>query len=152
MNSNLPKLATKLLGDAGEHFALSQLSFAGLPSTKMPENWKGYDLAVETGSGLERVSVKTRSETLKWKANRWFNFDDRLVCEWIVFVFKPHKGPVRAWVLPFSVALEHSNVPGLTNKTPWFRDLSWHKLNKAPLSAYENNWTLSLSPALSDDK
>ena len=50
-------LNTKVLGDAGEHYALSQFAFTGLPGTKMPDNWEGYDLAVETGAGLARVSV-----------------------------------------------------------------------------------------------
>ena len=34
------------LGDAAEHYALSQFAFAGMPGTRMPDNWKGYDLAV----------------------------------------------------------------------------------------------------------
>ena len=54
--------SSKLLGDAGEHYALIQFSFAGKYAAKMPDNWEGYDLAVETG-GLVRVSVKTRSES-----------------------------------------------------------------------------------------
>ena len=52
--------SSKLLGDAGEHYALSQFSFAGKYAAKMPDNWEAYDLAVQTG-GLVRVSVKTRS-------------------------------------------------------------------------------------------
>ncbi len=60
-------LTTKNLGDAAEHYALSQFAFAGMPGTKMPDNWKGYDLAVETGDGLQRVSVKLRSESVRRK-------------------------------------------------------------------------------------
>ena len=58
--------SSKLLGDAGEHYALSQFSFAEKYAAKMPDNWEAYDLAVETG-GLVRVSVKTRSESEGWK-------------------------------------------------------------------------------------
>jgi len=54
---------TKMLGDAGEHYAVGRFTFAGKPATKMPDGWYGYDLAVETGTGLVRVSVKTRSES-----------------------------------------------------------------------------------------
>ncbi len=39
-------LTTKILGDAAENHALSQVAFAGMPGTKMPDNWKGYDFAV----------------------------------------------------------------------------------------------------------
>jgi hypothetical protein len=137
----------KVLGDAGEHYALSQFSFAGKSAAKMPDNWEAYDLAVESGQGLLRVSVKTRSESEGWKASRWFNFDDRKECDWIVFIFKPMSGPLRSWVIPYGVAKTHSNNPGPGRRNPWFRDLSWAKLNKLPLAAYEDNWALKQSPS-----
>ena len=137
----------KLLGDAGEHYALSQFSFAGKFAAKMPDNWEGYDLAVEAGQGLLRVSVKTRSESEGWKASRWFNFDDRKECDWIVLIFKPTAGALRSWVIPYVVAKAHSNVPGPNRKDAWFRDLSWAKLNTLPLAAYENNWALTSDPS-----
>ena len=136
-------LTTKMLGDAGEHFALSQFSFAGLPSTKMPDNWEGYDLAVETGKGLVRVSVKTRSETKSWKKGNWFNFDDRKECDWIVFIFKQKDGDLRSWVIPYLVALQNANKPGKDRKDPWFRDIMWWKLVEEPLCLYENNWVMN---------
>lgn len=52
------KVSSKMLGDAGEHYAVSRITFAGMPATKMPDGWQAYDLAVETGAALVRVSVK----------------------------------------------------------------------------------------------
>jgi hypothetical protein len=138
--------SSKLLGDAGEHYALSQFSFAEKYAAKMPDNWEAYDLAVETG-GLVRVSVKTRSESEGWKTSRWFSFDDRKNCDWIVFIFKPKTGVVRSWVIPYGVAKAYANVPGPNRKDAWFRDISWSKLNKLPLSAFENNWSLNENPS-----
>ncbi len=138
------KRTTKMLGDAGEHYAVSQFTFAGRPATKMPDGWEGYDLAVESGQGLVRVSVKTRSESDGWKTSRWYNFDDRRDCDWIVFMFLTKEGKLRAWVMPYSVAKAYANVPGPGRKQAHMRDLSWVKLQKAPLAAYENNWSLSL--------
>lgn len=132
----------KMLGDAGEHYALSQFTFAGKPATKMPEGWSGYDLAVETGQGLARISVKTRSETESWKAGSWFIFDERLECDWLVFIFKTKAGPVRSWVMPFSTAREHGNRPTAKRKDPHNRDVSWAKLNREPLARFENNWEM----------
>ena len=144
--ATIPRSSTKLLGDAGEHYALSQFSFAGKYAAKMPDNWEAYDLAVETGSGLVRVSVKTRSESVGWKTSRWFNFDDRKQCDWMVLIFKSSSRSVRAWIMPYSVALSQANVPGPNRKDAWFRDLSWLKLNKLPLSVFENNWSLNPAP------
>ena len=140
------RASSKLLGDAGEHYALSQFSFAGCYAAKMPDNWEGYDLAVETGSGLTRVSVKTRSESDGWKSSRWFTFDDRKECEWLVLIFKPKEGVVRSWIIPMVVALARANVPGGARKDPWMREISWSKLAKPPLSLFENNWSLDEAP------
>lgn len=132
----------KLLGDAGEHYALSRFSFAGRYAAKMPDNWEGYDLAVETGEGLVRVSVKTRSETDGWPASRWFIFDDRRACDWLVLIFKPREGALRSWVMPFEVALAIANQPGAARKNPWERYIAWAKLQKVPLAAFEDNWEM----------
>lgn len=143
MPTQTSPVTTKMLGDAGEHYALSQFTFAGKPASKMPDGWAGYDLAVEAGSGLVRVSVKTRSETESWKAGSWFIFDERLDCDWLVFIFKTKSGLVRSWIVPFSVAREQGNHPTPTRKDPHNRDLSWSKLNRDPLLRYENNWEMN---------
>ena len=135
--------STKILGDAGEHYALSQFSFAGNYAVKMPDNWAAYDLAVETGNSLLRVSVKTRSETPGWPNSSWFIFDDRKECDWLVFIFKSKTDSLRSWVIPFNVALQNANNPGADRKNPWERDISWSKLNELPLSYFENNWVLN---------
>jgi hypothetical protein len=136
------KRTPKMLGDAGEHYALSQFTFAGRPATKMPDGWEAYDLAVESGSGLVRVSVKTRSETDRWKTASWFMFDKRRACDWLVFIFHQRDGSLRSWVIPFKIALREANVPGPDRKYPDTCDISWAKLNRSPLVAYEDNWKL----------
>ena len=137
------KSQTKLLGDAGEHYAVSQFSFAGRYAAKMPDNWQGYDLAVETGTGLVRVSVKTRSESEGWKTSKWFTWDDRKSTDWFVFIFKPNKGGLRSWVIPAEVVSRHSNKPGVGRKNPWSREISWRTLISPTLSVYENNWEMA---------
>lgn len=132
----------KLLGDAGEHYALSRFSFAERYAAKMPDNWQAYDLVVETGEGLARVSVKTRSESAGWPKSRWFSFDDRQDCDWYVFVFKGAESGLRAWVIPSDICIVNSNKVGPKRKQPWMRDVSWAKLNRGPLDQYEDNWEL----------
>ena len=135
-------ITPKMLGDAGEHYALSQFTFAGKPASKMPDGWSGYDLAVESGNGLARVSVKTRSETASWKAGSWFIYDERLECDWLVFIFKTKTGQVRSWIAPFRVAQEQGNKSTPIRKDPHNRDVSWAKLNREPLCHYESNWLM----------
>ena len=145
------KVSRKMLGDAGEHYALSQFTLSGYPASKMPDNWEAYDLAVESGEGLLRVSVKSRKETEKWSKGNWFVFDDRKLCDWIVFIFVLSDAKIRSWVIPFGIALENANQPGPTRKDPWNRDISWKKLNESPLKKFENNWTLETEPNDADN-
>jgi hypothetical protein len=144
------RISSKLLGDAGEHYALSQFSFAGNYAAKMPDNWEGYDLAVETGAGLVRVSVKTRSETVRFAAGAWFNWDDRKVCDWFVFIFKASHGQLRSWVIPTNLVEKYSSNPGPMNKNPWSRDLKWTKLTQPILAAYEDNWSMNTDIPVKD--
>lgn len=133
-----PTRTTKMLGDAGEHYAVSQFTFAGLPATKMPDLWQGYDLAVETGSGLVRVSVKTRSETDRWSNGKWFAFDERRECDWIVCVFQPRNAAVRAWIIPFKTAIENANNVHPDAKARHRREIPFGRLQKDPLRNYED--------------
>lgn len=139
----MTRITPKMVGDAGEHYALSQFTFAGRPATKMPDGWTGYDLAIVVGDRLDRVSVKTRTETASWKSASWFMFDERTECDWYVFIFKGKDGALRAWVMPSDVALANANVPTEGRKDRHIRDISWAKLIRNPLAAYENNWSLA---------
>jgi hypothetical protein len=140
----------KLLGDAGGYYALSQFSFAGNYAAKMPENWDGYDLAVENGAGLVRVSVKTKSESTAWGANRCFSWDDRKECDWFVFIFKSAIGHLRSWVIPADLVKEKSSRPGIRRIDPCFRELSWTKLTQPILAAYEENWAMHTDIPIKD--
>lgn len=144
------RISTKLLGDAGEHYALSQFSFAGNYAAKMPDNWEGYDLAVETGAGLVRVSVKTRSETAGFATSMWFTWDDRKDCDWFVFIFKAANGKIRSWVIPVNFVEQYSRKPAATTKSPWLRDLLWKKLTQPILAAYEDNWSMTTNIPVKD--
>jgi hypothetical protein len=65
--------------------------------------------------------------------------------------FQTEQRQRRGWIMPYSVALTHANVPGPNRKDAWFRDLSWWKLNKHPLSSFEDNWSLNSAPHEKDD-
>ena len=140
---------TKTIGDAGEHYVLAQLTFAGAFAAKMPDNWKAYDLVVEGRNGLERVSVKTRTETAAWTDSGWFRFDDRQDVQWLACVFRSAQGALRAWMIPFDVARKYARPPSATRKQAWQRELPFRKLTVKPFSMYEDNWSLERHEPLS---
>ena len=136
--------STKLLGDAGEHYALNQFSFAGKYAAKMPDNWQGYDLAVETGSELVRVSVLTRSESADMRYSPLFHWNHRRCCDWIVFLFQPKQGSFRSWIIPAMLAEECAMKSREWMNMPLDRELPLTRLGKPPLAEYEDNWSMEV--------
>jgi len=132
----------KILGDAGEHYALSMFGFAGFPCSKLPDNWKYYDLIVQKDNKIERISVKTRSETKSFSKSSWFIFESTGQYEWVVFIVKFESRELKAWVIPVSIALKHASIPENNSLKPTDRRLSWGKLEGPELMLYLNNWAL----------
>ena len=134
--------STAMLGCAGEHHALSQFCLAGKYAAKMPDNWQGYDLAVETGSNLVRVSVKTRGESADMRYSPLFHWNHRRGFDWISFLFKPKQGPFRSWIIPAMLADECATKAREWMDKPLDRALSLTRLGKPPLAEYEDNWSM----------
>jgi hypothetical protein len=52
----------KQMGDACEMLVVANLTLAGVPSLKVPDNWPGYDVIAQPADGPPlRVSVKSRT-------------------------------------------------------------------------------------------
>jgi hypothetical protein len=129
---------TKMVGDAGEHYALSRFIFAGRPGMKAPDGWPYYDLAVASeDGGLIRISVKTRSETRSFSDSSTFSYDETSQVDWVVAVAKSADG-VRAWVVPYELIRDEVKI----NPSHEYR-VSLSKLKRPPFDAFEDNWTLS---------
>jgi hypothetical protein len=112
----------------------------------MFDGWSGYDLAVATGPGLERVSVKTRSESDRWKASSWFMFADRMECDSLVFIFKPKTEPVRSWVIPFETAKRHGNMRTARRRDPHKSRRILGEAQTRASTTCETNWELNRDP------
>jgi len=132
----------KILGDAGEHYALAMLGFAGLACSKLPDNWKYYDLIVQKENKIERISVKSRSETKSFSKNSWFKFEATGQYEWVVFIVKFKTGELKSWVMPVAIALKHATKPKDKSDGPNDRRLSWGKLEEPSLIKYQDNWSM----------
>lgn len=132
----------KLLGDSGEHYAMSMLGFNGILCSKLPDNWRHYDLIVQRDNLLERVSVKTRSESPSFGHGSWFRFESTGEYEWVIFVLKFHSGEIRSWIIPLEIAVKNSSATSKSLERSERRTISWGKLEQPSLSKYLNNWKL----------
>jgi hypothetical protein len=97
-------ITSKQFGDAAEFLVLSELTFAGIPAAKMPDNWPGYDLIAQPANiPPQRINVK---------ACRWSEAPGRFIIykksddfEWIAFVLNecPGEVPRRVFIIPREV-------------------------------------------------
>jgi hypothetical protein len=101
-------LTPKQFGDACEHYVIAMLGFAGVPATKMPDAWPGYDVIAQPGQGTPlRVNVKGRNISPGFRSYR-FRFDDE-EWDWLAAVLRyPETGKIRCWMLPRDLAFRAS--------------------------------------------
>ncbi|MET3595172.1 hypothetical protein ABID26_004584 [Mesorhizobium shonense] len=63
MGTTAPRrYTTKQMGDACEMIVAAELTLAGIPALKVPDNWPGYDVIAQPfDRPAQRVSVKSRT-------------------------------------------------------------------------------------------
>jgi hypothetical protein len=133
---------SKQMGDACEMLIAAELTLAGFPAAKMPDNWPHYDVVAQPQSGgpLQRVSVKSR--TFKRGAS-FVAYDRRAEFDWLAVVLLPGEDQTqrRSFVVPRHIADARSRKDGPTAKT---QDCYWRQDEVAKLlREFENNFALS---------
>jgi len=78
------KFTTKQMGDACEMLVAAELTLAGIPALKVPDNWPHYDvIAQPIGRAAQRISVKART----FKAGPAFvEYNDYDQFDWLAVV------------------------------------------------------------------
>ena len=86
------KPTKKQMGDAGEMLIAAELTLAGMPALKVPDNWPGYDVVAQPPDGgpAQRVQVKTR--TYSDSANDYVEYHEGDDFDWLAVVFLPRAG------------------------------------------------------------
>jgi hypothetical protein len=110
------------MGDACEMLVVAELTLAGVPAVKMPDNWPGHDVIALPQGGVapQRISVKSR--TYKRGGDSYVEYvrkDDRF--DWMAVVVLPNdKGEPskrRVFIFPKAISDErfHRSRPEAKN-------------------------------------
>lgn len=132
-------LTSKQKGDACEMLVAGELTLAGIPAHKMPDNWPHYDIVAQPSQGTTtRISVKSR--TFKHGA-AYVVYNQNDDFEWLAIVLLPgaEQKQRRYFLLPRSVADSHFTKPSKTGD----RDCLVHSVAKK-FARFENNFELSM--------
>lgn len=131
---------SKQMGDAGEMIVAAELTLAGIPALKVPDNWPHYDVIAQPKIGpAQRISVKSR--TYKKGGGRiGYNGSDAF--DWLAIVLLENKREGflkrKIYIIPKKIADEKA-----------YKALKAHDKKRydvgrveALFSKYENNFSL----------
>jgi len=147
VNEKAERLYTsKQMGDACEMLVAAELTLAGVPAMKMPDNWPCYDVIAQPRDGgpPQRISVKSR--TFKRGGGTFVVYDATDQFDWLAIVLLPGADQTvrRIFVVPRSVADARAKQDSPTSKTRTERYWRQDKVAEA-LAEFENNFCLSLT-------
>ena len=130
----------KQMGDACEMLIAAELTLAGVPALKVPDNWPGYDvLAQPPQKKIERISVKSR--TYK-KGPAYLSYDANDVFDWLAIVILGNKESERnIYIVPRNVADKEARKNKKGTKTETSRYWQLSEID-SKFGKYLNNFSL----------
>jgi hypothetical protein len=135
---------SKQMGDACEMLVAGDVTLAGVPAIKMPDNWPHYDvIAQPKGGGVpQRLSVKSR--TFKKGSNTYVVYDSRDQFDWLAIVLLPGGGQVtrRIFIVPRKLADAKARRDSPTAATAHERYFRQDEVGSL-FSNFEGNFCLS---------
>lgn len=133
------------MGDACEMLVAAEMTLAGVPALKVPDNWPAYDIIAQPlGGPVQRISVKSRN----YKANAGFLiYDVNDKFDWIAMVLLecPHEDTLQRqiYIVPKKVADKRMSKNKEGTKTQHERRCALNKISSV-FSKYLNNFDLSV--------
>lgn len=132
---------SKQMGDACEMLVAAELTLAGIPALKVPDNWPHYDVVAQPEAGpAQRISVKSRTfkvgpAYVDYKASDQF--------DWLAIVLLSGEGAaVRdIYMVPRDVADRHARRDKPTSKTAQLRYYRIDEVERL-FGGYRGNFSL----------
>ena len=121
------RFTTKQMGDACEMLVAAELTLAGIPALKVPDNWPHYDvIAQPKDQPAQRISVKSR--TFK-KGAAYVEYKTTDEFDWlaIVLIASGNSADRSIYLIPRHMADEHARRDKPTSKTA---DLRYYRIDQ----------------------
>lgn len=139
----MKSITTRQMGDACEMLVAAELTLAGIPTLKVPDNWPDYDLIAELPGGkLQKISVKSRKFK---KGAHYLHYHVGDKFDWLAVVILPESGDERPrfYIVPRDVADERHRNSENTGKVP-FHQNPVDRMDRL-FRDYKDNFTLNQS-------
>lgn len=135
---------SKQMGDACEMLVAAELTLAGMPAMKVPDNWPCYDVIAQPPNGGQPQRISVRSRTFKRGGGTYVSYDVRDEFDWLAIVLLAGAGvdERRIYIVPRSVADAKARRDKPTSKTAHERFWRQDEVPTA-LAAFKDNYCLS---------
>lgn len=140
-----PSFTRKQMGDACEMIVAAELTLAGVPALKVPDNWPHYDVVAQPlGGPPQRISVKSR--TFK-RGAAYLEYNDYDGFDWLaVVILSAESSADRAiYLIPRLVADRLARRDKPTSKTA---RLCYYRIDEieARFARFRDNFALLVEP------
>ncbi|TIL95143.1 MAG: hypothetical protein E5Y73_08395 [Mesorhizobium sp.] len=118
VETNAPRrYTTKQMGDTCEMIVAAELTLAGIPALKVPDNWPGYDVIAQP-LNAEPLRISVKSRTHKTGA-AYVGYNDYDVFDWlaVVLLFVGEINSRQVYLIPRAVTDELARRDQPTSKT-----------------------------------
>ncbi len=135
------RFTSKQMGDACEMLVAAELTLAGIPALKVPDNWPHYDvIAQPLGAAAQRISVKSRTYK-RGAAYVDYKADDMF--DWLAIVILSGEGGAlrQVYMVPKVLADHHARRDKPTSRTANDRYFRIDEVERL-FSAFSSNFTL----------
>jgi hypothetical protein len=141
---------SKQMGDACEMLVAGDVTLAGVPAFKMPDNWPHYDVIAQPKVGVPQ-RIYARSRTFKRGGDTFVDFDSTAQFDWWAIVLLPGADQLtrRFFFVPKEIAEARSRRNNPATKWGHYRYVRQDKVAET-FPEFENNFCLSptgLAPA-----
>lgn len=143
------RFTSKQMGDACEMLVAAELTLAGIPALKVPDNWPHYDVIAQPREGpAQRISVKSRT----YKTGQaYVDYKEHDQFDWLAIVILSADGAVTRdlYMVPRSAADRYARRDKPTSKTAQLRYYRIDEVERL-FGAYRSNFSLAIAdPELS---
>jgi hypothetical protein len=136
------KFTSKQMGDACEMLVAAELTLAGIPALKVPDNWPHYDvIAQPLGRPAQRISVKAR--TFK-SGPAYVEYNDFDQFDWLAIVLLSGLESCERtiYVIPRDECDAHARADKPTSKTAHLRYYRIDEVERL-FAGFRDNFTLA---------
>ena len=136
---------SKQMGDACEMIVAAELTLAGVPALKVPDNWPGYDVIAQPfDRPAQRISVKSRT----WKSGAaYVSYYEQDQFDWLAIVLLHNEASNRrdVYLIPREVADRSARRDKPTSQT---RDERYYRIDEIEkrFADFRSNFALISRP------